>query len=132
MDLRIARERLLAERTRLVKLHEYEVETLDEAQGDATGELTNYDQHPADAANETFERERDLSIAESLERELQLIDEALERVDAGTYGRCEVCDRPIDEERLAARSMARFCVEHQEEAERLGRAESGPELGAAR
>lgn len=119
MDLEAARERLLAHRERLIRLIQQEREALSEAADDS--ELADYDQHPADMASETFEREHELSIVESLEGELLLIDEALKRIEAGTYGRCEICKRPIEEERLAERPMARFCKRHQEEIERGAR-----------
>jgi RNA polymerase-binding transcription factor DksA len=130
MDLNTARERLLAHRDRLLRLHEQEIKILDETAPDA--EFANYDQHLADAASETFERELELSVIESLEGQLSLVDEALKRIEAGTYGHCEICARPLSEERLAERPMARFCVEHQEEIEKRARAEGDPEISSLR
>lgn len=124
MDLKTARERLLAERDRLARLRKQEMETFDETALDT--ELADYDQHPGDSASQTLEREWELSIIESLEGQLSLVDEALKRIDAGTYGLCEICKHPIDEERLIGRPMARFCKKHQEEVEKTARAESGP------
>jgi RNA polymerase-binding transcription factor DksA len=125
MDLERARERLLAERDRLARLRKQEMNAFDEMATDT--ELSNYDQHPGDSASETLEREWELSIIESLEGQLSLVDEALKRIDAGTYGLCEVCKEPIDEERLIERPMARFCRKHQEEVEKIAHAENGPE-----
>jgi RNA polymerase-binding transcription factor DksA len=85
-------------------------EGLDEEEAAQSGELTHYDQHPADQASETFEREKDLSILERLEDELAEIEAALQRVDDGTYGVDEVTGEPIDPERLDALPAARTNV----------------------
>ena len=45
------------------------------------------------------------------------MERALRRLDDGTYGRCEVCQEPIADERLAAQPATRFCVRHQAQAE---------------
>lgn len=107
-----ARRRLEEERDRLTGVR-------DGLQGDLSGEsesssleeLSDVDQHPADTGTETFNRERDLGIAESVDAELAEVEAALERLDEGTYGRCEACGRPIPAERLEARPATRFCVE---------------------
>ena len=77
------------------------------SEGDASSELADYDQHPADSATETFEHEKDLGILEQL-AELQA---ALERIDNGTYGVDEVTGQPIDPARLEAFPTARTNVE---------------------
>lgn len=112
-DTGAARDRLVAERQRLLALRDgLEEDVAGEAENASMGELSDADQHPADVATETFNRERDASIAESVDGELTGVDEALERLDSGTYGRCEVCGRPIPPERLEALPATRFCVEH--------------------
>ncbi|MGH2806702.1 MAG: TraR/DksA C4-type zinc finger protein [Actinomycetota bacterium] len=84
----------------------------DESERSSLGELSSVDQHPADHASETFEREKEMTIIGSLEAQLIEIEAALARLDAGTYGKCEACGKPIGEERLEARPTARFCMEH--------------------
>lgn len=75
-------------------------------------EFSMYDNHPADIGSELFEREKDLAL-DSLDREaLKEIDQALARMDDGTYGVCTVCGREIPEERLEALPRAMTCVEH--------------------
>jgi len=125
------REKLEAERDRLLALREGVVEQagLDEEQSSASGNLASYDQHPGDAGSETFERTKDLAVEAQLEERLEDIDWALERLEAGTYGTCEVCGRDIEPERLEARPAARYCREHQEEAE--ASAGMDRELGSA-
>ena len=84
----------------------------------AARELSTVDQHPAEAATETLERELDLGVLQSVEGELREVTAALERLDAGTYGNCEVCGRPIAEGRLEAMPATRYCVEDQAKVER--------------
>jgi sigma-B regulation protein RsbU (phosphoserine phosphatase) len=55
----------------------------------------------------------------SLERLLQEVDAALERVNGGTYGLCETCHDPIETDRLLADPLVRFCLDHLTAAERL-------------
>jgi RNA polymerase-binding transcription factor DksA len=107
VDTDDARERLQADQTRVEGLVEGLRADLGTAENDDLSELSDYDQHPADTATETFEREKDLSILEQLENELAELQAALERVDAGTYGVDEVTGDPIDPERLDAFPTAR-------------------------
>ena len=120
MDADEARRRLEAERARLTEVRsDFDVEHLtDESEDENLSELSSVDQHQADVGTETFEREKDLSILEQIEAELADVEHALRRIDDGTYGTCEFDGKPIPEERLEAMPAARFCVEHQAEAER--------------
>lgn len=70
-------------------------------------ELSNYDNHPADNATDLFDREKDEALFQHAEHELHAIDDALEKIDHGTYGFCEVTGEPIPEERLKAYPEAR-------------------------
>jgi RNA polymerase-binding transcription factor DksA len=114
-----ARRILEAEHERLDQVrHGFDADHLhDESEDESTSELSHLDQHAADVGSETFEREKEFSILEQVEAELGDIERALHRLDAGTYGRCEVCHQPIAEERLEAMPATRFCVVHQTEAE---------------
>jgi RNA polymerase-binding transcription factor DksA len=106
VDSESARERLESEHARVAGLvHELRGEL--GADGDDSSELADYDQHPADTASDTFEREKDLSILEQLEEELAELEAALARIDAGTYGIDEVTGEPIDPARLEAIPTAR-------------------------
>lgn len=120
MDTDLARQRLADERARLdgVKATFDQEGLTEQSEMDSVGELSSYDQHQADMGTETFEREKDLSILEQVEAELADIEHALHRLDDGTYGTCEVCGKPIPDERLEAMPAARLCLEHQAEAER--------------
>ena len=81
------------------------------SEGEELSELSDYDQHPADTGTETFEREKDLSILDSLESELAELEAALQRVDDGTYGVDELTGEPIAPERLEAVPTARTNVD---------------------
>ncbi len=86
----------------------------DSDQADESGELSDYDNHPADAATETFEREKEMAINENLDHLLQRVDRALEKIEAGTYGFCDRCGGKIGRERLEALPHAAFCIECQD------------------
>lgn len=117
METDAARERLLQERRRLETSARERLVELDvgESERSSIGELSGLDQHQADAGTEAFERERELSVLEGLDDQLREIDAALERVEAGTFGRCERCGREIDDERLEALPMTRRCRDHAHE-----------------
>lgn len=79
---------------------------------DSTGELSSYDNHPADDATELYEREKDIALLEHSEQELKEIDYALQAMERGVYGKCEKCGKDIPFERLQAIPTTTFCVEH--------------------
>jgi RNA polymerase-binding transcription factor DksA len=111
VDVDDARERLESEQERVVGLIEGLKAELGTSENDDISELADYDQHPADTATETFEREKDLSILEQLENELAELQAALSRVDDGTYGIDEVTGEPIDPARLEALPTARTNID---------------------
>jgi DnaK suppressor protein len=87
---------------------------------DETGELVSgsADQHMADTATETVDREIDYTLEESDGRLLTAIDEALARIEAGTYGVCVNCGAQIPPERLEAMPWATLCIECKRKEER--------------
>jgi RNA polymerase-binding transcription factor DksA len=102
-----ARERLEKEQARVNGLIGDLRSELGVSENEDISELADYDQHPADTASETFEREKDLSILEQLEAELGELQAALARIDDGTYGIDEQTGEPIDPARLEAYPTAR-------------------------
>jgi len=113
------REQLLVEQTRLEEeLQEIEKRAAHVDESDRATELSSYEDHPADLASETFEREKDLAIGESVQHTLHKVINALEKLDRGTYGRCDACARPIKKARLRALPFATLCVECQARLER--------------
>ncbi len=83
-----------------------------------SGEETAYDNHLADTATETYDRELDYTLEENSEHVLAEIDAALKRIEEGTYGTCTNCDRPIPVERLEALPWATLCIDCQRDRER--------------
>ena len=90
--------------------------TLSGDNGD-TGELSRVDQHPAEAASELTEMERDEAVLTVVEGQRQQVLEALARLDAGSYGRCVECGMELPAERLEARPEAARCMTCQQELE---------------
>ena len=117
-----ARKRVMDEKARVEGLiHNLKDELGGGSENDELSELSDYDQHPADTASETFEREKDVSILEQLEDELAELQAALERIDQGTYGIDEVTGETIAPERLAAFPTARTNVDTEPPREDDGR-----------
>jgi RNA polymerase-binding protein DksA len=77
---------------------------------DESGEDAVYDNHLADTATETYDRELDYTLEENSGHVLSDIEAALKRIHDGTYGRCTGCDQQIPEERLEARPWATLCI----------------------
>ncbi len=78
--------------------------------GELTGEV-EYGEGFADAAAATAERSEVLGIVDNLRVMLESVDAALAKVAAGSYGLCELCGRPIDDDRLEFRPTSRLCVD---------------------
>ena len=64
----------------------------------------------ADTGTKTFEREQEISLANSMLERITQVERALERLDEGSYGWCERCGNAIPVERLAAFPSATLCV----------------------
>jgi YteA family regulatory protein len=73
-------------------------------------ELSNYDNHPAEIATELFQTEFNNSLMIHQEHLLEETNNALERVNNGTFGTCEFCSKEIEKERLEAIPYARTCI----------------------
>lgn len=69
------------------------------------------DEHDPEGATIAFERSQLGALARQARLQIAEIDAAIERVSTGTYGTCEVCGRPIAAGRLAARPVARTCID---------------------
>lgn len=115
-QLKELKDKLLEEKREL-EAH-FAQEEDDESLLDSTGELSSYDNHPADIGTETFERSRDQAVDRNLEEELEQIGAALARMQSGEYGTCAVCGKPIPFERLQAVPYSPYCTRHADEARR--------------
>ena len=93
-------------------------ETLKRSAKDDAGDLSAYGQHMADAGTDTFDRDFALSRGSSEPEVLAEIDAAIKRVHAGTYGICEITNKPISKDRLLAVPFTRYSAEAQKDLER--------------
>ena len=85
---------------------------------DDSGDLSSYGQHMADAGTDTFDRDFALSLVSSEQEALSEIDAAIKRIHAGTYGICEITQKPISKDRLLAVPFTRYSAEAQKGLER--------------
>jgi RNA polymerase-binding transcription factor len=109
-DTTYQRARLTIERSRLVAQVE-QLQGLYDSIVDASRDVAADDEHDPDGATVGFERAQVGALLERAQQRVDELDDALGRVDAGAYGTCDHCGRPIAPERLAAVPTARACVE---------------------
>jgi DnaK suppressor protein len=96
----------------LANVNEMEDETLKKSRLDAAGDLSSMPIHMADIGSDNYEQEFTLGLMDSERKLLKEIDDALQRVEQGTYGICEGTGRQIQKARLEAQPWARYCVEY--------------------
>ncbi|GAB6181080.1 TraR/DksA C4-type zinc finger protein [Desulfotomaculum defluvii] len=82
-----------------------------ESMSNSFGELSTYDNHPGDVGSEMFERGKDFALREDAMAIVGAIDDALDKMEAGKYGLCEVCNKEIAYERLEAVPYTTQCVD---------------------
>ncbi len=85
-------------------------------------EASAFGMHQADAGSDAYDRDFALSLLSQEQDALYEIDEALKRIEIGTYGKCEMSGKPIPRARLEAIPFARFTVECQSQLEKQSRA----------
>jgi len=108
IDLALRRAELLRLRERIIRAASDLA-----ADDEGLGELNSAagDQHIADHASDLVDLELDQSLGENADNVIAEIDEALERLEGGTYGTCSVCGALIPEERLEAIPYATLCLD---------------------
>ncbi|SKA02650.1 TraR/DksA C4-type zinc finger protein [Selenihalanaerobacter shriftii] len=112
------KRQLLREKQRLLE----QIENIDDTNytglghsvRESTSELSNYDNHPADQALNTYEREKDLGLRDNAYQLLKQVEDALEQIESGNYGVCESCGQSINEERLDIMPYTTYCAECRE------------------
>ncbi len=117
MDLEALKQALIAERERLGR----EVADLDadlSSSLEDSSEESPYDQHLAETAAVTLDREIDLTLEENAKARIAQIDRALAKMAKGGYGACDKCGQPIGEDRLKAAPFATLCIECKRREER--------------
>jgi RNA polymerase-binding protein DksA len=110
VDRDALRKRILDERERL----EREIVDLDADLSESledSSEESPYDQHMAETAAVTLDREIDLTLEENARASIAQIDRALRKLEDGSYGRCDKCDKPIGDDRLSAAPYATLCID---------------------
>ena len=109
-DLKFLQERLLEERTRLVDLYRKDLRAGQKSVEEASEDLV-------DRANLAYNRELTFSLSDAERKQLRLIDDALARMEKGTYGVCRHSGKLIELARLRAVPWARYRVDVQERIE---------------
>jgi DnaK suppressor protein len=118
-DMTIYRERLLVLRARLRgDVDQMADAALKKSRSEANGDLSSMPIHMADIGSDNFEQEFTLSLMQSEEETLDLIETALERIEEGSYGQCEECGVRIPKTRLNAIPYASLCVKCASEQEK--------------
>ncbi len=110
-DHKIYKERLLALRSRLRgDVNQMADAALKKSRSEANGDLSSMPIHMADIGSDNFEQEFTLSLMQTEEQTLDMIEGALERIEEGVYGQCEECGLKIPKTRLNAIPYASLCV----------------------
>jgi len=94
----------------LSELGYLETSSMSSTSKDQSGDLSSYSYHMADQGTDTMEREMAFSLASREGRYLHHLDEALERIESGTYGICRSCGKEISKTRLEAVPNATQCI----------------------
>ncbi len=114
IDVDKMKKRLLEERRQL--LHDLDVKEHQVAEDgdDLDQERGGVGNHMADEATETAEQETMMTLERSVQKQLYQVDEALAHIEAGTYGTCANCGKPINPARLEARPSSVLCIDCQQ------------------
>jgi DnaK suppressor protein len=111
VDMKAYRDKLIAMRARLRgDVNNMADAALRKRRSDANGDLSSMPIHMADIGTDNFEQEFTLHLMQSEEGTLGKIENALERIEEGTYGECEMCGVRIPKARLNALPYATTCV----------------------
>jgi len=85
-------------------------EALQGTGGETSGSFSDVPTHPGDLGTHYFEEEMTLNLLENEEKLIEEVNAALERIEQGSFGCCEECQRTIAPERLDAVPYTRYCV----------------------
>ena len=112
-------KKILLEKHRVLSgsMDALENQALKKSRQENSGDLSNMPIHMADIGSDNYEQEFNLGLIESEDLVLREIEEALERIQEGTFGVCEACGKAIRKLRLKAVPQAKFCIECQRKQE---------------
>ena len=112
-DLAIFRELLLEKRAELAgDVHNMRREALRRNDHNGEGESSAVRTHMADVGSDNWEQEFTLGLLDKDVALLREIDDALERIESGAYGRCLATERRITKQRLRAKPWAKYCIDY--------------------
>lgn len=118
-DKKIIKDALLEYRNKIViGIDHLSKETLKKSQKDASGDLSGYSFHMADMATDNYDRDFNLGLASTESEVIQKIDDALQKLENGDFGKCEACGCKITVERLKALPFAAMCIPCKEKEEK--------------
>ena len=102
---------LLKKRARLMgNVEKLEEESFMNSQKDYSGDISGYKTHIADIGSDASGMELMLGLASNQQKLLQQVNDALARMEDGTYGLCQMCGKPIPQARLEAIPEAELCL----------------------
>ncbi|MBR6461795.1 TraR/DksA C4-type zinc finger protein [bacterium] len=102
---------LLKKRARLMgNVEKLEEESFMNSQKDFSGDISGYKTHIADIGSDASGMELMLGLASNQQKLLQQVNDALARIEDGTYGFCQICGKPIPQARLEAIPEAELCL----------------------
>lgn len=112
-DIEYFKNLLLEKRKEIIgDVSEMENEALKKSRSDATGDLSSMPIHMADIGSDNYHQEFSLGLMASERKTLKEIDEALEKIQNGTYGICEGTGEPISKERLKAQPWVKYSMKY--------------------
>lgn len=106
------RSMLLKEKNKINEtIEDMKVNGLSRNQREEIDELSVIDNHPADMGTEMFDKERGYALLDNEKSILTQIDEAINRIENGTYGKCELCGKEIQSERIKFMPYVLTCMD---------------------
>jgi DnaK suppressor protein len=110
LDLDVVRAKLQAKKDEIIALYRNDLRSGQESNDSPTEDIV-------DRANNAYSRELNFSISDTERARLLEVEDALARLEAGTFGRCAHCGQPVTAQRLQAVPWAKYCVNCQEQFE---------------
>ena len=120
-EISVLRKHLLELRHQMLSdVNSMENQALKNSRQSASGDLSNMPIHMADIGSDNYEQEFTVNLIQNENIELQAIDAAIEKIDAGTFGECESCGGEIPKSRLKVIPYAPLCIKCKREEELKG------------
>ena len=111
-EMKKYKELLIKERETLSnELNSLTKDSINKSQRDASGDLSSYAYHMADMATDNYDRDFSMGIATEEQKRLFAIEEAMKRIEEGSFGNCLQCGKRILRKRLDAIPYTELCIE---------------------